>query len=118
MRNYELVFVVDPRLSDEESASLAQEFADMLTSEGGDVVKQESWGKRKLAYPIQNLTEGRYGIFHIQVGDRSNPFPEVEQRMRQNEHVLRFLTVRTDTGRLRLPEEKEPVAAGTAGEAD
>ena len=112
MRDYELVFVVDPRLSDEDVVTMSQEYADMLTAGGAEITKQESWGKRKLAYEIQKLTEGRYMVFQVRLGDTGNPFPEVEQRMQQNEHILRFLTVRTDTGRLRLPEEKpEAVAA-------
>lgn len=110
MRDYELIFVVDPRLSDEDVVSMSQEYADMLTAGGAEIVKQESWGKRKLAYSIQNLTEGRYMLFQARIEGSGNPFPEVEQRMQQNEHILRYLTVRTDSGRLRLPEEKQEAA--------
>ena len=110
MREYELMFVVDPRLSDDEVVTMSQEYADMLTAGGAEITKQESWGKRKLAYQIQKLTEGRYMLFKIELDGTVNPFPEVEQRMQQNENILRFLTVRTDSGRLRLPEEKQEPA--------
>jgi small subunit ribosomal protein S6 len=60
------------------------------------VVREESWGKRKLAYPIAKLSEGQYVILYVEAPEGVNPFPEVEQRLRQNEKILRYLTVRTD----------------------
>jgi small subunit ribosomal protein S6 len=82
----------------------------MLSGQGGQVTKEESWGKRKLAYPIEKLTEGTYHLFYVSAEDE-NPFPEVERRMQQNEKVLRFLTVRTDAGRLRYRERPEGASA-------
>jgi len=95
MRTYELTFVVDPRLSDEQVDTLCGEYRQMIESGGGHVEHQEDWGKRKLAYPIQKLEEGHYFLFHIS-SENGNPAEEVEHRMRQNEDVLRFLTVRTE----------------------
>ena len=100
MREYEMMFVVDPRLSDEEVVELSDQYKSMIESAGGTVFKAESWGKRKLAYEIQKLTEGNYTLFHIR-SENGSPFTEAEQRMRQNDKVLRYLTVRTDAGRLR-----------------
>ncbi len=100
MREYEMMFVVDPRLSDEEVVELSDQYKSMIESAGGKVFKAESWGKRKLAYEIQKLTEGNYTLFHIR-SENGSPFTEAEQRMRQNDKVLRYLTVRTDAGRLR-----------------
>jgi small subunit ribosomal protein S6 len=100
MREYELMFVVDPRLSDEEVVDLSQEFQKMITDEGGVIAKEESWGKRKLAYPIEKLTEGHYVLLHVQ-SEAGSPFGMARQRMQQNDNVLRYLTVRTDAGRLR-----------------
>jgi small subunit ribosomal protein S6 len=110
MRTYELMFVVDPRLPDEEVVSLADGYREMLSGSGGQVTKEESWGKRKLAYPIDKLTEGTYHLFYVSSKDE-NPFPEVERRMQQNEKVLRYLTVRTDEGRLRYREGPEKAEA-------
>ncbi len=113
MRSYEFVFVADPRLSDDEVVSLRQAVQEIIRSRGGEVVREESWGKRKLAYPINKLNEGRYVLLEVQTNGE-NPFPEVERRMQQNEKILRYLTVRTDAGRLR---RREKGAAGTvAGE--
>ncbi len=125
MRRYELMFVADPRLSDEEVVELSQDFQKMITDEGGVIAKEESWGKRKLAYPIDKLTEGHYVLLHVQCEDGS-PFGMVRQRMQQSDSVLRYLTVRVDAGRLReraprkpATEEGEPaVEASTQTEGD
>lgn len=104
MRSYELMFVADPRLSDDEVAALAGEYRQMLGDGGGQVVSEESWGKRRLAYTIRNLGEGRYVLFYVEA-DGANPFPLVEQRLRQNDRILRYLTVRTDRP---APVERAP----------
>ena len=97
MRTYELVVIADPRLSDEDAVSLMEEYKSLITSDGATrVPREESWGKRKLAYPIQKLNEGRYHVYYIESDTGKNSIPDVEQRMRQNDKVLRFLTVRTD----------------------
>ena len=100
MREYELMFIVDPRLPDEEVVEISDQFKAMIESVGGDVFRVESWGKRKLAYQIEKLSEGNYTLFYIRT-ENGTSFDEVEQRMRQSEKVLRYMTVRTDAGRLR-----------------
>ena len=110
MREYELMFVVDPRLTDEDTVALTDQYREMIQSAGGDVFKEESWGKRKLAYQINKLSEGSYMLFFVRSED-GTVFQEVEQRMRQNEDVLRYMTVRTDSGRLRHRVAREEEAA-------
>ena len=114
MASYEMVFLVDPRLADEEVAALSGEYKEMLTELGATVTNEESWGKRRLAYPINKLNEGRYMLYRITV-EGENPFPEVERRMEQNDRVLRYLTVRLDRGRLRERAPKTAPAAGPDG---
>ncbi len=116
LREYELMFVIDPRLTDEEIVSLADQYKEMVQSAGGDVWREESWGKRKLAYQINKLSEGSYMLFHVR-SERGDVFVEVEQRMRQNEKVLRYLTIRTDAGRLRHRGAKEEPAEEAATES-
>jgi len=113
MREYELMFVIDPRLTDEEIVALGDLYKEMIQAAGGDVWREESWGKRKLAYQINKLSEGSYMLFHIR-SDDGGVFTEVEQRMRQNERVLRYMTVRTDAGRLRRREAKQEDTAEVA----
>lgn len=116
-RSYELVFIADPRLSDEETVALADEYRAMITADGSaSVTKEESWGKRKLAYPIQKFQEGRYHLYYVEA-DAKNPLPEVEQRMRQNDKVLRHLVVRTDLDLKRAERKGKKPAEGVEGAA-
>lgn len=118
MAKYELVFLVDPRLSDEDVEALSNGYKELIESYDAQVLRTESWGKRRLAYVIDNFKEAKYLLFEIDAGDR-NPFPEVEQRMGQNDKVLRYLTVRTDAGRLRhraSKKKQEEAAAETTAE--
>ena len=112
MRQYELMFVVDPRVPDEDVVAMTDEYKKMIAGHGAAVTREQSWGKRKLAYPIAKATEGKYQLLNVQAEAGVNPFPEVEQRLEQNENVLRYLTVRIDTGRLSL----DPSAADEAAE--
>lgn len=113
MRQYELMFVVDPRVPDEDVVAMTDEYKKMIEGHGATVTREQSWGKRKLAYPIAKVTEGKYQLLNVEAEGGVNPFPEVEQRLEQNENVLRFLTVRIDTGRLRLDPD---AAAAEEGE--
>ncbi len=108
MRTYELALVADPRISDDDMTALTTETKQLITSRGGEILREESWGRRKLAYPINKVTEGRYHFIFLQMEPgKTALLPEVELRLNQNDKVLRFLTVRTDVdlkraaGRLR-----------------
>ena len=105
-RTYELVFIIEPRLTDEEVVGITDDYKEMITTGGGKIVKEESWGKRKLAYTIRKSNEGRYVLLGVET-DGTDPLPEVERRMGQNEQILRFLTIRTDN--INMPA-KEAVA--------
>ncbi|MFQ5525222.1 MAG: 30S ribosomal protein S6 [Thermoanaerobaculia bacterium] len=115
MSSYELAVLFDPRLSDEETANLSDGVKDLLTSLDAQIAKEESWGKKRLAYPIQKLNEARYVFYTVETGG-ANPFPEVEQRLEQNDKVLRYMTVRLDAGRLRHRGTPEAQAAPEAQE--
>jgi small subunit ribosomal protein S6 len=91
-----LALVVDPRLSDEEAVGVVDQYKEMVTGAGAVITREESWGKRKLAYPINRLTEAYYTFLYIVADNVDLPVREIEFRLRQNENVLRYLTVRTD----------------------
>jgi small subunit ribosomal protein S6 len=112
MRTYELVFVVDPRVSDEEVVTMIQEYRQMITAGGSEIVAEENWGRRKLAYPINKLSEGKYVLFGITSQDGKTSLHDVEHRMRQNEKILRYLTVRTDEDLKRAARRKQAVRTG------
>ena len=97
MRTYELALVADPRISDDDMTALTSETRQLIESRGGEIIREESWGRRKLAYPINKVTEGRYHFLYLQLEPaKAALLPEVELRLNQNDKILRFLTVRTD----------------------
>jgi small subunit ribosomal protein S6 len=96
-RTYELGFIIDPRISEEEAVALTDAVKELVTNGGAVVDKEESWGKRRLAYPINKLNEGRYVFLYLTIPEGGpNPLAEAEKRLNQNEKILRYLTVRTD----------------------
>jgi len=117
MRTYELIFVVDPRVSDEDVTTMIQEYRHMITAGGSEITGEENWGRRKLAYPIDKLTEGKYVLFNIQSQGGKTSLPEVEHRMRQNDKILRYLTVRTDEDLKRAARRKPSPSSGSSSSA-
>lgn len=109
MRTYELALVADPRLSDDDVTALSTEYKQLITSRGGEIVREESWGRRKLAYPIRKLTEGRYLFLFLQIEpSKAGLLKEVEMRLNQNDKILRYLTVRTDEDLKRAAGRAKP----------
>ena len=95
-RTYELALVVDPRLSEEDAVGVVDQYKEMVLAAGAGITKEESWGKRKLAYPIKKLTEGYYTFLYVVADNVDLPIREIEFRLKQNESVLRYMTIRTD----------------------
>jgi small subunit ribosomal protein S6 len=114
-RTYELALVLDPTLSDEDQMTLVEEVKKMVSGKGVEVVREESWGKRKLAYPVGKVGEGRYVFLYVVAESTPPPIADVEIRLNQNERVLRYLWVRTDEDlRRAMRKGKRPVAAAEA----
>ncbi len=114
MRTYELMFVVDPRVSDEEVVTMTHDYRHMIIGGGSEITKEENWGRRKLAYPIEKLNEGKYFVFYISSEGGKTALPEVEHRMRQNDKILRYLTVRTDVDLKRAGRRRAARGPGAA----
>ena len=113
MRTYELMFVVDPRVPDEDVVTMTQEYKNMIAGGGSQITGEENWGRRKLAYPIDKLNEGKYVLLYIASDNGKTALPEVEHRMRQNDKILRYLTVRTDEDLKRAARRQPAAGAGS-----
>ena len=94
MRDYELTYIVHPQVDQEELDGVVKGIESLVETNGGTVHKVESWGLRRLAYPIRKLREGHY-IF-MTVGLEAQSVPEIERMLKLNESVIRHLIVRTD----------------------
>ncbi len=98
-RVYEVVFIIDPTVDEESSTRLSENLQQIVTGQGGTIVKAESMGRRKLAYQVEGHKEGAYMLFEI--SGTGKEIAELERRMRVNDQVLRYLTVRVDLDRRR-----------------
>lgn len=106
MRQYETGFVLSPTLSEEETAQLIQQMAAIVAQKKGRMVKQDVWGKRRLAYTIKKFNEGTYVFFTYEgPGDIS---AEMERRFKQTDAVIRFLTVKKDLRDQARKKRKKP----------
>ncbi len=102
-RQYEVVFIVDPT-ADEEVPKLTESFSQIITDQGGTIVKAETMGKRQLAYEILHHKDGTFVLLEIEGSGRE--IAELERRMRVNDRVLRYITVRVDEDRRRAEKLK------------
>ncbi|HPX99728.1 MAG TPA: 30S ribosomal protein S6, partial [Bacteroidaceae bacterium] len=91
---YETVFILTPVLSDAQMKEAVEKFKGILTDEGAEIVNEENWGMRKLAYPIDKKSTGFYQFIEF------NAEPEVvdklEVNFRRDERIIRFLTIKQD----------------------
>ena len=94
MNKYELALVVSAKIEDDARTATVEKAKEYITRAGGTVTEVEDWGKKKLAYEIQKMSEGYY--YFIQFEANSDAPDYIEQRVRIMENVLRFLCVRKD----------------------
>jgi small subunit ribosomal protein S6 len=113
---YETGFLLAPNLSEEETEKIIGQMIEVVSLKEGRLVRQERWGKRRLAYSIERFTEAFYVFFHYE-GKPDIPV-ELERRFKQSDAVLRYLTLKKDAkGTLRRKKKKEPGAEEKAAPA-
>jgi small subunit ribosomal protein S6 len=103
-RIYEVVFIVDPDTSEEDLKRLTETLSGIITERGGTITKNETMGRRQLAYKVGRKNEGIYVLFEIE--GTGGEIAELERRMRVMDQVLRYLTVRVDEDRRRAEKLK------------
>ena len=94
MRHYESIFIASPTLAEEQVDELVKHFEGIIAEQGGELLKTDRWGRRKLAYDIQKFSEGYYTLFELKAGAKL--ITELERRYRNNENVIKYLSIRTD----------------------
>lgn len=92
-----MMYIAKPETAAEDIAKLNEGITKVIETEGGSVVKVEDMGKRKLAYEIKRMREGYYTLFEIEGSGKE--IAELERRMRVNDTIVRFITVRVDEDR-------------------
>ena len=91
------MYIVNPDTADDKIAKLNDAVEKLIQKEGGNVVKIDDIGRRKLAYPINKKNEGYYVLFEIE--GTGQEIAELERRMRVNDMIIRYMTVRVDEDR-------------------
>ena len=95
MKNqYETVFIATPVLSDVQIKEAVTKFRSIITEDGGEILNEEDWGLRKLAYPIQKKSTGFYHLIEF----KADPslIAKLEIQYRRDERIIRFLTFKLD----------------------
>lgn len=108
---YELIYIIDTALEEEARNELIARFSGMIESNGGTVDKVEEWGKRRLAYLVDDKPEGYY-VLVAYTAEPTLP-REIERNLGITEGVLRYLTTRVDVKRSNVkprPQRIQPVA--------
>ncbi|MCQ2517114.1 MAG: 30S ribosomal protein S6 [Lachnospiraceae bacterium] len=94
MSKYELALVLNAKIEDEERAKVLEKVKGYITRFGGQISDVDEWGKKKLAYEVQKMSEGFYYFIHFEA-ETSAP-AEIENRIRIVDNVMRFLIVNQD----------------------
>ena len=89
LKHYETVFIATPVLSDSQIKEAVKKYRDFITENGGEIVHEENWGLKKLAYPIQKKTTGFYHLIEF----KANPefIAKLDIQYRRDERVIRYL---------------------------
>lgn len=103
-RTYEVMYIIDPETPGDKISKLNDAVGKLIKKEGGDVVRMDDIGMKTLAYPIQKKTEGHYVLFEI--NGSGQEIAELERRMRVNDMIMRYITVRVDEDRKTAEKRK------------
>lgn len=94
LNHYETTFILNPVLSEDQTKEVVGKIKDLLTNGGAEILNEEQWGLRKLAYPIKGKTMGFYIV--LQFDAEPTMVNTLETAYRRDERVIRFLTFRLD----------------------
>src|SRR5690554_2423005 len=116
MNNYETVFILTPVLSDAQMKETVEKFKNLLTDQGAEIVNEEDWGLRKLAYNIDKKTTGFYTFLEFKADP--SVIDTLEVNFRRDERAVRFLTVKQDKFAYEYALKRRNNKSGKKKEAD
>lgn len=104
LKQYETVFILTPVLSDEQTKETINSYKKILKELGVKVVHEESWGLKKLTYPINKKNTGFYYFFQIEAPGEA--IAQIELAFKRDERILRYLTIHLDKHALQYAERR------------
>jgi len=119
LKTYEALYIARPDVPDDGIQTIAKEVENMVTANGGAIVRSEIWGKRRLAYEVQKCTEGNYVLLRFE--SPASFVARLENHFRLTDAIIRYLVVHFDEKTLRLEalqkQRKEAEIRNSAGAA-
>ena len=109
LKQYETVFIATPVLSDAQMKEAVAKYTDFIKSNGGEIVYEEDWGLKQLAYPIQHKTSGFYYLIEFKAEPEF--VANLEIQYKRDERILRFLTVALDKDAVAYAEHRREMKA-------
>ena len=100
MRTYEVMYVVRPNIEDEARKALVERFKGVLSSNGSEIIEEKDWGKRRLAYEINDFTEGYYKLVRIQT-EGNEATDEFQRLAKISDDIIRYIVIREDEDKTR-----------------
>lgn len=94
MNQYETVFIMTPVLSDQQMKETVEKFKGVLTSNGAEIINEEEWGLKTMAYPIQKKSTGFYQLLEFKATPEA--LAKLDIAFRRDERVIRFLTAKLE----------------------
>ena len=115
MNQYETVFILTPVLSDVQMKEAVEKFKDILTVAGAEIINEENWGMKKLAYPIEKKSTGFYQLLEFKA--EPTVVDKLELNFRRDERVIRYITVKLDKYAAEYAAKRKSVKQAKAQEA-
>ncbi len=109
LKQYETVFIATPVLSDAQMKEAVAKYTGFITANGGEIVYEEDWGLRQLAYPIQHKTSGFYYLIEFKAEPEF--VANLEIQYKRDERIIRFLTVALDKDAVAYAEHRREMKA-------
>ena len=95
MRTYEVLFILSPQVTEEETTTLINDFKGIAANIGANLKSEDAWGRRRLAYEINKKAEGIYAVVDLQATPEA--VAELDRQLRLNESILRTKVIRPET---------------------
>lgn len=94
MRKYEIMYIIQPTVDEEAKKVIVERFDTVLTNNGAEIIESKDWGKRRLAYEINDFREGFYQLITLNAEEVA--LEEFKDLANINESILRHMTIRID----------------------
>ncbi|VEF46063.1 30S ribosomal protein S6 [Bacillus freudenreichii] len=94
MKKYEIMYIIRPNIEEEAKQAVVERFDNILTSEGAEIIESKDWGKRRLAYEIEDFREGYYRLIHTNAN--AEAVQEFDRLAKINDDIIRHIVIKEE----------------------